>query len=69
MNDPEALRSARLQAAVDAAKRFSDAAFALRRAEERCSSNPRESGALRRASMDLTRALADWRRSPYQEPT
>ena len=66
MSDPVTLKAARLQAALEAADRFTDAAFALRRAEERCSSNPRESGALRRASMDLTRALADWRRSPYQ---
>lgn len=50
--------------AIDEAKRF------LRRAEaweERCKDNPyyhpsKESGALRRASLDLTRALAEMRK-------
>lgn len=54
----------RLKAAVDEARRF------LRKAEELAAATameptyacPRESGACRRASMDLTRALADYRR-------
>ena len=52
---------AKLKAAMAEARRF------LRKAEElgACDdtySNPRESGACRRASLDLTRALADYRR-------
>lgn len=51
----------KLKAAVDEARRF------LRKAEELAACdpdylNPRESGAVRRASLDLTRALADYRR-------
>lgn len=54
----------KLKQAVDEARRF------LRKAEELAAvtamepaySNPRESGACRRASLDLTRALADYRR-------
>lgn len=51
----------KLKAAMAEARRF------LRKAEELAAcdgaySNPRESGAVRRASMDLTRALADYRR-------
>lgn len=54
----------KLKAAIAEARRF------LRKAEELAAveamepvySNPRESGACRRASLDLTRALADYRR-------
>lgn len=51
----------KLKAAVDEARRF------LRKAEELAAcddayNSPRESGACRRASLDLTRALADYRR-------
>jgi hypothetical protein len=56
----------RVDAAVGEAKRFLKAVDALK---ERCKSDQyamdssRESGAVRRASLDLTRALADMRRS------
>lgn len=51
----------KLKAAMAEARRF------LRKAEELAACdhdylNPRESGAVRRASLDLTRALADFRR-------
>lgn len=53
-----------IETAVSEAKRF------IKRADEYAKvddghdwTNPRESGALRRASMDLTRALADMRRA------
>lgn len=54
----------KVKSAVAEAKRFLKAAEAWRKASEAhgyyyC---PRESGALRRASMDLTRALADMRK-------
>lgn len=50
-----------IKTAVAEAKRFIAAAKRLE-ATDQVWSNPKESGALRRASMDLTRALADMRR-------
>ena len=56
-----------IAAAIEEAERFIRRAKAYQRAEDRSlpgynpGTNPRESGALRRASMDLTRALADLR--------
>ena len=40
--------------------------LSMRIAEFEMSCGPRESGAVKRASMDLTRALADLRRSNYR---
>ena len=62
----------KLSAAVAEAERFIARAKALPKPEPyECNgrtfmrdSFPREQGAIRRASMDLTRALADLRRSP-----
>ena len=52
--------------AVEEAKRFIAAAEVFHKAEtDKAKSyytNPKESGAVRRASMDLTRALADMRK-------
>lgn len=54
----------KIRAAVAEAKRFLSAVKKLEAAEKESGGycNPRESGAARRASMDLTRALADLRR-------
>ena len=56
-----------LKAAKAEAKRFLDAVSAFEKAEaekaEHYYSTPRQSGAVKRASMDLTRALADLRRA------
>lgn len=53
-----------IETAVSEAKRFIKRANELKLVEDGpYSYNPRESGALRRASMDLTRALADMRRA------
>jgi len=60
----------KLEAAVAEAKRFIERAKALPKPEPYQSSGhtfmhdnfPRESGSIRRASMDLTRALADLRK-------
>lgn len=58
------MRDTQLETAVAEAKRFIERVEALKRAEANESdyNHPRESGAVRRASMDLTRALADLRR-------
>lgn len=58
------MNSVRRTAAVRAAKRFEAAVVVLERAQERpgCGTLPKENGALRRASMDLTRALAEMRK-------
>lgn len=54
-----------IDAVIGEAKRFLRAAEAFKKVEaekkERYYLNPRESGAVRRASMDLTRKLADLR--------
>lgn len=59
------INSTTLKAAVAEAKRFIKAAKALQDAELHSApfshSNPKESGAVHRASMDLTRKLADLR--------
>jgi len=68
--DPEHMNRDKLQIAVDEAKRFIARAQALPEptTEERCGYTyeydnfPREQGAIKRASMDLTRALADLRK-------
>ena len=54
----------KIRAAVNDAKRFLAAVKKLEEAEKQGFgySTPRESGAVKRASMDLTRALADMRR-------
>lgn len=63
------MRDADIRAAVRAAKAFTDRAQALlqERGREDAVVGTRASGALRRASMDLTRALTDlrhpWRKS------
>ncbi|MDB5412106.1 MAG: hypothetical protein JWR10_441 [Rubritepida sp.] len=63
VNDIEA---ARLDAAEAEAKRFLKRLADLRAARKADpGTHPRESGAMKRASLDLTRALADVRRSPY----
>jgi hypothetical protein len=68
MFDWEKIEAARLDAAETEAKRFLKRMSELRAAKKRdAGTHPRESGALKRASMDLTRALADVRRSPYAE--
>lgn len=55
-----------LKAAEDAAKQFLEKAKILRQYESRTEGNwifgSRHSGAVRRASMDLTRALSDLRK-------
>lgn len=54
----------KITAAVQEARRFLDRADTLLAATDENSrswNNPKERGALRRASMDLTRALADLR--------
>jgi hypothetical protein len=63
-----------LKAAMAEARRFLDRGDALLKAQDRepirvlagadfaLTDNPREQGAVRRASMDLTRSLADLRR-------
>lgn len=58
-----------LEAAIKEAERFLTRARDLRRAAQRTEdtrslySNPKEQGAVRRSSLDLSRALADLRRS------
>lgn len=57
--------AAKLNAAIKEAKRFLEKAKGLKDVEvafPEYGFHPRESGAVRRASMDLTRALADLRR-------
>ena len=65
----EEMREESIAIAATAAQRFLNAADALRQAEAKDAVEhngyvncPRERGALRRASMDLTRALAEMRR-------
>jgi hypothetical protein len=53
---------AKLKAAMAEARRFLRKAEELAACDPTYTYNPRESGAVRRASMDLTRALADYRR-------
>ena len=63
MNDQQAKRAAKYAAVETEAKRLLDRIKALRAAEKANDyACPRESGAVRRASMDLTRALADLRK-------
>lgn len=50
-----------LDQAMVAAARFLREARALRKARKEPGTHPREAGATRRASMDLTRTLADLR--------
>jgi hypothetical protein len=54
----------KLKAVEAGAKRLLEAIADLRKANVACPTcaNPRESGTVRRASMDLTRALADLRK-------
>lgn len=60
------MNDAKVREAISEAKRFIKAAEAYRRAEaekaEPWHTTPKESGAVRRASMDLTRALAEMRK-------
>lgn len=66
MHEQEKIEAARLDAAETEAKRFLKRLADLRAARKgEPGMHPRESGALKRASLDLTRALADVRRSPY----
>jgi hypothetical protein len=53
----------KVKEAVAECKRFIKRAEALLKVEYPAQYNPRESGACRRASMDLTRALADLRKT------
>jgi hypothetical protein len=50
--------------AEEEAKRFLERVQAYKEADKYSN---KESAAMKRASMDLTRALADLRRSPYEE--
>ena len=55
----------KLKAAIDEAKRFLSRATALHKVATNYGgyySNPKEQGAVKRSSMDLTRALADLRK-------
>lgn len=54
----------RVLIAEEEAKRFLDRVQAYKEADK---NSNKESAAMKRASMDLTRALADLRRSPYEE--
>lgn len=57
------MNDAKLNAVEAEMKRFAERITAFRKAQRKHEwQNPRESGAVRRASMDLTRALADLRR-------
>ena len=63
------MKIADLETAIKEAERFLTRARDLRRAAQRTEdtrslySNPKEQGAVRRSSLDLSRALADLRRS------
>lgn len=63
------MKFADLETAIKEAERFLTRARELRRAAQRAEdthslySNPKEQGAVRRSSLDLSRALADLRRS------
>jgi hypothetical protein len=64
------IQEARLKTAEEEAKRFLQRIKELRDIEKKWDGfHPRQMGAVKRASMDLTRALADLRRSPYQDMT
>lgn len=66
MYEWEKIEAARLDAAETEAKRFLKRLSDLRAAcKGEPGTHPRERGAMKRASLDLTRALADVRRSPY----
>lgn len=54
----------RVLIAEEEAERFLDRVQAYKKADK---NSNKESAAMKRASMDLTRALADVRRSPYEE--
>ena len=61
-------RSTEMQAACDAAADFMARVMFLEAAmDRRARGTPKENGAVRRASMDLTRALADLRRNRWHE--
>ena len=66
------MENAKIKVCERLCREFLERAEALRHHEKECNSNadfrwfvysPRESGALRRTSMELTRALADLRRA------
>ena len=61
------MRPDALDEAIAEARRFLERASAVKQAwrahGDLSTQNPKETGALRRSSMDLTRALADLRRS------
>lgn len=66
MSDWRKVEAKRRATVREEAKRLLARMDALEAAEKtEAGTHPRESGALKRASMDLTRALADLRRSPY----
>jgi len=59
------MRTSALDEAIAEARRFLERASAVKealRADRFLNNHPKETGALRRSSMDLTRALADLRR-------
>lgn len=65
-HDWEKAEAARIAVAEAEAKRFLQRVAELRAAKKRePGTHPRQNAAVKRASMDLTRALADVRRSPY----
>lgn len=66
MTDYAKIAKDRLVDAISEAERFLKAAKKLREVDAKDDWNhPIESGAAKRASMDLTRSLAVFRRSPY----
>lgn len=66
MPNPDEIRTKHIATAEAEAKRFLSRIAALRVAINREPGvYPKERGAMKRASLDLTRALADLRRSPY----
>lgn len=66
MHEWEKAEAARIDAAEAEAKRFLRRVAELRAAKKaEPGTHPRQNAAMKRASMDLSRALADVRRSPY----
>lgn len=66
MHEWEKAEAARIDAAEAEAKRFLLRVADLRRAKKAApGTHPRQNAAMKRASLDLTRALADVRKSPY----